>query len=105
MRCMAASLSLVGIRSCIVLYQDDFITSVAVEACSIFHTCFQSVRGDFLTILISLGGVSFIANLSKTWYILRLRWERVSSGVRGTTYAMSSTRWRRCISLVGIRGA
>ena len=82
-RLMAANLSLVRTRSCSALYHMDFISSETGLACRFFHTWFQAVRGNFLTIFISVGGLAFIAILCKALYIRRLKCLLVSSGARG----------------------
>ena len=72
-RLMSANLSLVGMRSCSALYHVDFISSETGLQCRFFHTWFQAVRGNFLTILISVGGLPFIASMCRTLYIRRLK--------------------------------
>ena len=67
-RFMAANLSLVWIRSCSALYHVDFISSETGLACRFLHIWFQAVRGNFLTIHISVGGLPFIANICRTIY-------------------------------------
>ena len=78
-RLMAANLSLVGMRTFCALYYVDFISSETWLACRFFHTWFQAVRGNFLTILISVGELAFIASMFKALYIRRLHCLLVSS--------------------------
>jgi hypothetical protein len=82
-RFMAANLSLVGMRSCSALYHVDFILSAAGLACRFFHTWFQAVRGNFLTNLILVSGLAFIASMCKVLYIRRLKSLLVSLGAGG----------------------
>jgi hypothetical protein len=65
-RLIAASLSLVGIRSCTAIYHVDFIASRTVLVRRFFHTHVQLVRGYFRKIRISFCGLPFFERLSRT---------------------------------------